>query len=374
MKNKSIIEIINIWKNVFVRIHYFKSLYPLSSIIKDIFLFPLDYYSNNKDIKTIRNLTIVITNRCNIRCQMCYFHNELKNRYLLPFEQYKQVIDAVSSSRPCVILTGGEPFTHPRLLDMVAYAKFRYLPVQIFTNGTLLKPAYVDKLVDLGLDYINFTLLGNEISHPMVALVPKSYDLFIENLAYFAAHRGKTKIVLNYTITPQSFNDIEHAVKVAKQYKLDGIRFQHYNFLHSSEIEAQENVMKRIFNQSISLNEIQDESIYSEMAMKILAFIKGLKEESVDIPIQWAPTLTELEILNWYSSQKFDTQRKCLYPWRGILVDADGKIYPCSKIYLPLGDLNQEDVYSVWNSEDMKFFRKHLRQKLFPACSRCCKL
>jgi MoaA/NifB/PqqE/SkfB family radical SAM enzyme len=92
------------------------------------------------------------------------------------------------------------------------------------------------------------------------------------------------------------------------------------------------------------------------------------------IPVQWAPTLTEKELFNWYSQSKFNTHRKCLYPWRGIVVDADEKIYPCSKIYLELGDTKDQDIITVWNSVTMKKFRNKLKKRLFPACSRCCKL
>ena len=374
MTNRSIGETLRVWQNVYRRIRFFRKMYPLSSILKDLFLFPVDYISDERNIQVVRNLTIAITHRCNIRCQMCYFHQELSNRYVLPFDLYKRVIDAASPRRPCLILSGGEPFTHPDLVEMVAYAKSRYLAVQIFTNGTLVKPEITDRLVEFGLDHINFTLLGNEKSHPMVTQVPRSYEMLVDNLAYFAEHRGNTQVMLNYTITPQALDDIDHAVELAKRYKLDGLRFQHYNFLQPEEFEAQGSVMQKLFDQPAASNEIEDMPKLSEMVSKITAFMVRLSKEAPNIPVQWAPTLTTAEMVNWYSSEKFRTQRRCLYPWRGILADADGKIYPCSKIYLPLGDLHQDDILSIWNSKDMKKFRKYLRKGLYPACSRCCKL
>ena len=363
-----------VWTNVFRRIHYFSKMYPLSSIIKDIFLFPLDYLHDGHQINTVRNVTFAITHKCNLRCQMCYFHKELANRSELPFSLYKKVIDEIARTHPAVILSGGEPFTHPDLVKMVAYAKSKNLPVQIVTNGTMLKPETIDELVSLKLDYINFSLLGNEVSHPLIAQVPNSYEKFVQNLSYFAEHRGSTKIGVSFTITPEGLKDIEHAVTLANRYKVDGVRFQHFNFLLPAEFEAQAKVMEKSFSQPGSVNEIELPPEMPGMAQDLERLSQEISNKLPGIPVQWAPTLTSSEIHNWYSTDRFDTQRKCIFPWRGIIIDANGKVYPCSKIYYELGDLNEGDILSIWNGKNMKQFRKLLRKGLFPACSRCCKL
>lgn len=317
---------------------------------------------------------MAITHKCNIRCEMCYFHKELKNLCNLPLKLYKHIIDAVKSSSPCIILSGGEPFIHPDLVNMVTYAKECCLPVQIFTNGTLVKPSLTNALVDIGLDYIDFTLLGNEKSHSQIAQVANSYERFIKNLEYFSKNRGSTKIILNYTITPQALKDINHAVELVNRYNLDGLRIQHYNFLFPEEFEAQNQIMQKLFGMDANTHEIEEVKDVSSMAEYLIGFKKHLSKKIPGVPVQWAPTLTETEVKNWYSIRKFNTQRRCLYPWRGILVDADGKLYPCSKIYLELGNLETEDIFNLWNNTEMDKFREYLKKNLFPACSRCCKL
>lgn len=368
------IERLKIWYNVYQRIHFFKKMYPLSAIAKDLVLFPRDYLFGHRPIHTVRNVTLAITHRCNLRCKMCYFHEELSHVYDLPLSLYKRIIDSVQRSRPCIILSGGEPFSHPDVIEMVAYAKKTGLPVQIFTNGILVRPDKASTLAALGLDYIDFSLLGDAESHDVVAGVSNAYQKLLENLEYFAAHRGHTKIVLNYTVTPQALQDIDHALELVKQYNLDGLRIQHYNFLLPGEFKAQHQVMMNFFGVNSNTHEIEGMEDVSCMADQLIAFKERLSKEFPEVPVQWAPTLTDSEIQHWYSSQRFNTQRKCLYPWRGILVDADGKIYPCSKIYLELGDLEHDDVFDAWNSDSMETFRNFLKKGLFPACSRCCKL
>lgn len=375
MNKINIIERFRVWRNVYKRIRFFEEMYPFSAVIQDIFLLPLDYLFNRSFIQRVRNVTIAVTHRCNIRCQMCYFQKELNGASDLPLSSYKRIIDSVKRTRPCIILTGGEPFLHLDLVDMVRYAKKSGLPVQVFTNGTLLEPHLADSLIEAGLDYVNFTLLGNEKSHSDLARSPDAYGKFIKNLEYFASRRNNTKVILNFTVTPQAIRDIGHAAELARRYKLDGLRIQHYNFLLPLEFNAQEIIIKRLFGVYSNTHEIEQAGEWVlDMARELIKFKENLSRDMPDIPVQWAPTLTDSEIENWYSADAFKTRRKCFYPWRGIFIDATGQIYPCSKIYLGLGNIEKEGVLSAWNSNRMSKVRGHLKKGLFPACARCCKL
>ncbi|MBF0631985.1 MAG: radical SAM protein [Magnetococcales bacterium] len=367
-------ERLRIMYNVYRRIRYFKRMYPFSTILKQAVLFPVDYFFNPFPIESVTNVTVAITHQCNIRCEMCYFHEELKTRHILPLEVYQRFIDRVAPKHPCVILSGGEPFTHPDLVAMVAYAKSKRLPVQIFTNGTLMRPGVMERLVELGLDYIDFTLLGDPQSHAKVACSPMAYRHFIENLSRFADHRGKTEIILNYTITPRALAEMGHAVELVKKHALDGLRIQHYNYLLPNEFDAQPKVIDALFGVKANTNEVVQAEPITAMAEQIIRFRERLEHELPGVPVQWAPDLTPEETRHWYSMEPFHSTRKCLFAWRGMLLDADGRLYPCSKIYLELGNVMEGDPFDIWNNETMKKFRTRLKSGMFPACARCCKL
>lgn len=362
------------WGNVYKRIRYFRRMYPISTMIKEAVTLPFDYLRDDNDISTVRNVTMLITHACNIRCEMCYFHEELGNKNRLPFDVFKSVVDEVKATRPSIQFTGGEPFTHPQLPEMIEYAKSQGLPVQVFTNGILVRPEVADRITAAGLDYLNMTLLGNPESHSQVARMPKAYEKLRENLEYVAANRGNTHIILNYTITPRALHDVDHAIKLVKELKLDGLRIQHYMFLRPGEFQAQYNCMMKMYGEPGAAHEAENDENTAWMAAEMRALRKRLTEDHPDINVQWAPTLSDSEIDNWYAGDRFETERKCLYPWRGIHVDADGKVYPCTKIYVPLGNAATEPVLTAWNSARMKDFRKNLKKSLYPACSRCCKL
>lgn len=372
---RSWLERLRILYRVYRRIRFFERLYPFTTLLKDGVLFPLDYHLKRRPIRAVRNVTVAITHQCNIRCTMCYFHGELSNRKVLPLAVFQHFIDRVAPSSPCVILSGGEPFTHPQILEMVAHAKGKGLPVQIFTNGVMVKPAQVERLVALGLDYIDFTLLGNAISHDQVAQSPTAYRKMLDNLRHFADHRGQTRLILNFTITPEGIDDLDHAVELTRRFRLDGLRIQHYNFLRPGESEQQAAAMQRWFATAAGTNEIIDDPRrLAGMAEKIARFQARLPQLLPDTPVQWAPDLTEKELAHWYADAPFRTGRRCLFCWRGMLLDADGILYPCSKIYLPLGSVAAGDPLAIWNNGRMEIFREHLQAGGYPACSRCCKL
>jgi len=374
MKKKDVFRKISTQANVLRRIRYFKEMYPVRSIAADLVLFPRDYYFGRRPIRTVRNVTVAITNVCNIRCAMCYFSNALLKAEKLPYQLFQKLIDEISFSRPCVILSGGEPFTHPDLMRMVEYTKGKKLPVQIFTNGTLVTPEFTERLTGLGLNYINFTLLGTPEIHDRIARVTGTYERFEKNLSFFAGHRKKTKVILNYTITPENIGMIDYPLELAAALKLDGIRLQHYNCLRAEELKCHTGVMKRIFDLSSETNETVNDADLGEFRGHLIDAVKRISHAHKGIAVQWAPTLSRDEIEEWYGGKSFMSDRKCLFPWRGIVVGADGKVYPCSKIYMELGDINKESLVSIWNNAVMDRFRDNLKKGLFPACARCCKL
>lgn len=366
-------QLLSVWFNVYQRIRFFRKMFPLSTIAKDIALFPMHYH-NVLENRTIRNVTAVLTHHCNLRCSMCYFHEELSHRAELSLDVYARMLEQIAPTRPCIILSGGEPFTNANILEYARLAKGHGLPVQIFTNGVLATPERVNALTSLGVDYMNFSMLGDPERHDLVAGIPGTYQRMLNNLRYLAANRRSTEVCINFTVTPDSVQYIPHVYDIAKELRLDGVRVQHFNFLRSKEFNAHKVVMAREFCSEAGVNEHVTDDDLSYMAELLIAH-KAQYGPSRDYPpTQWAPNLTDEEIRNWYSNEPFKTLRKCLFPWRGTVLDADGKIYPCSKIYLPLGDANTADIFSIWQGETMRKFRSRLKRGFFPSCSRCCKL
>jgi MoaA/NifB/PqqE/SkfB family radical SAM enzyme len=77
-----------------------------------------------------------ITTRCNLSCDFCYAFKELPDE---SFEKMLRIADSLVSNKVRVVnITGGEPFLHPELMNVVDYCHKQHLKIVISTNGMFL--------------------------------------------------------------------------------------------------------------------------------------------------------------------------------------------------------------------------------------------
>jgi len=103
-------------------------------------------------LQQLDNLWFQVTGTlCNLACTHCFISCSPANRSF-GFLSYEAVAAALEQSRALGVkeyyFTGGEPFMHPRLLDMLE-ATLRLGPATVLTNGTLLRDATVERLAAL---------------------------------------------------------------------------------------------------------------------------------------------------------------------------------------------------------------------------------
>lgn len=113
------------------------------------------------------HLDIEVTSRCNLRCTFCDKLPLLSKEQMgdMDFHLYRKILDEGAEGHLWAIKLSyrGEPLLHPRLADMVAYAKARgVLDVYFNTNGMLLTESMAHRLIDAGLDRISISMEGTD--------------------------------------------------------------------------------------------------------------------------------------------------------------------------------------------------------------------
>ncbi|WP_337872744.1 radical SAM protein [Ignavibacterium sp.] len=90
------------------------------------------------------------TSKCNLYCEGCYRNNEKDGHK--SFEEIKKDLDVFTSLRKSdgISIAGGDPLTHPDILDIVADIKRRNLKPIINTNGLALTKDLLKKLKKSG--------------------------------------------------------------------------------------------------------------------------------------------------------------------------------------------------------------------------------
>lgn len=88
----------------------------------------------------LSEISIEILQRCPNRCIYCSSHSNPQATHIIPYEIIKNVIDdAKSLGCKTVCLSGGEPFLHPQILDIISYIAKLQLTCYVYTSGIYMK-------------------------------------------------------------------------------------------------------------------------------------------------------------------------------------------------------------------------------------------
>ena len=114
--------------------------------------------------RPINYLRISVTDRCNFRCRYCVTSSEfsvISHERIARYEEIMRITRlACELGITKVRITGGEPFARKGILDFLENlcALPELKDVSITTNGALLTPEKIQRLVDMGIKRLNFSL------------------------------------------------------------------------------------------------------------------------------------------------------------------------------------------------------------------------
>lgn len=115
----------------------------------------------------IVTVALELTTRCNQRCHYCYnawrADHDQPHRELTP-DRLEAVLDRLLAEAPLerITLTGGEPFLHSQLHDIIARINARDLGVSLISNGGLITPEVARRLADQQVHGVQLTLAGGD--------------------------------------------------------------------------------------------------------------------------------------------------------------------------------------------------------------------
>ncbi len=122
-----------------------------------------------------REIILEVTNHCNLRCRHCHFHGESapvgkrKLGMMDPVIWKKVLTELAEWNVPATVLThgAGEPLLYPHLRELLTHAKnIPHLSVGFMTNGMLLNRTWTEFILDIGMDFLAFSIDGtNPVTH-----------------------------------------------------------------------------------------------------------------------------------------------------------------------------------------------------------------
>lgn len=105
---------------------------------------------------TVTFAQIEPTTRCNFTCGFCAGRS-MEQRDL-DWTAFRNFLVAHPDLRHVELQGEGEPLLHPRFFDMLAACKARGIRVSLITNGSLLSPERIERLLDAGVGSIHVSI------------------------------------------------------------------------------------------------------------------------------------------------------------------------------------------------------------------------
>jgi radical SAM protein with 4Fe4S-binding SPASM domain len=128
--------------------------------------------------------TIEITPHCNLKCVHCYVRHCQQKEQILSAKQWYRIIDEFAAEG-CLwlIMTGGEPLSHPDFLDIYTHVKKKGIYITLFTNATLITPEIADFIRDWPPLLVEVTLYGGtKETYEKVTGVSGSYERCLQGI------------------------------------------------------------------------------------------------------------------------------------------------------------------------------------------------
>ena len=269
-------------------------------------------------------MDLAITYRCNNNCSHCY--NARSRQYPeLSLDEWKRIIDRVWNQRiPHIVFTGGEPTLSPHLPELIAYAESLGVITGLNTNGRkLADPAFVQSLVDAGLDHVQITLESHDPAiHDKMVAVKGAWEQTVAGVRNVVA--SPLYIMTNTTL-------LTHNSPSARETLY---------FLGELGVPT------------VGLNAL----IYSGKGEEVET---GLPEEDLPPLLEIAREVTQAQgqRLIWYTPTQYchfnplqlDLGVKgCTAALYNMCIEPNGDVIPCQSYYQALGNMLQDPWKSIW--------------------------
>ncbi|GAB4167752.1 MAG: putative heme d1 biosynthesis radical SAM protein NirJ1 [Terrimicrobiaceae bacterium] len=171
-----------------------------------------------------------ITRRCNLRCVHCYSDSE--PRFYageLDIRECKKVIDDLAGfGVPAVLLSGGEPLTHPDFFTIARYASERGLRLTLSTNGTLLRKATAYSIRQIGFSYVGISLDGIGDVHDRFRGHKGAFDRAVQ--AFRNCREVGQKAGLRLTLTSHTIDSLPQVLDFIEDEDVRRVCFYHLVF------------------------------------------------------------------------------------------------------------------------------------------------
>jgi len=332
-------------------------------------------FSRNKRIKdkTIQGISsgrkafigpeqavIDLTNRCNERCIACWLYSPILEekpkagwlRKEISFDKARRLINELADlgTKRIRFTGGGEPFMHPKIMELIEHVKSKGLICCLTTNFSLVDRDTIEDLIRLGVDELAISLWASNKDtyqriHPFTH--PDTFDRVRENLNIITNKRvSKPAITLCNVICNLNYLEVEDMFKFAVQMNVGGIYFTLVDILEGTGCLLLDKIQKQ---------EVLRQTEEIRRNWQGLPQDKRIKLDDFDT---FMSRLKENESEKGNYDKQIINETPCYAGWTFTRILADGGVSPCCRgVEKTMGNINNDNFKKIWFSQKYNEFR-----------------
>ncbi len=286
---------------------------------------------------------IELTEQCNLKCKFCY-----NSQDPLISDNVFEIIDRLHEAGVMeVILTGGEPLTHPRFFDILKKCCKCFYKAMIQTNGTFIDAETARIFKQLGVYGVNVSLHGNEELHEKLTLVQGSYAQAYSALQHLVSEGVNT--TSNFVLTTENVIGFSDALRNLYDMGVDGMTLTRFT---PTGVGADNEYLAISTNQLIDVLNQADKFILQQKNTSFYILLAN------SIPYCALP-----ENLKHYCEY-------CHFGASRFYVDINGNVLMCGMSRLQIGNILKEDFFDMKSKSEI--YCNHICGMDVPSyCQKC---
>ena len=295
---------------------------------------------NKKKTNKKLNGTVIVTYRCNARCNMC-------NRYKKPSKPEEEIsLETIKKLPPMYFtnITGGEPFIRTDLKDIVRELYKKSDRIVISTNGF-----FTDRIVDLCKEFpnigIRISIEGLEDTNNKIRGLDDGFNKGYTTLKKLV-DMGMKDVGFGMTVQDANCKDLVPLYKISDEMGMEFATASLHNSFYF--VEAKNIIHNR-----------------PKVAKQFEKLINELLNSNS--PKKWFRAYFNHGLINYIYGQK--RLLPCDMSFDTFFIDPYGDVMPCNgtKDKEVMGNLNEQSWDQLWNSKQAEEVRKKVR-----CCDRDC--
>jgi heme b synthase len=305
-----------------------------------------------------------ITRRCNLACAHCRAGSlDAKYRNELSTDECFKLIDQIAEvGKPILILTGGEPLSHPDVFTIGRYAVERGLRVVLGSNGT-----QIDDEVAAKLKQVPISRVGVSIDFPVARLQDEfrgkagAFDTAIAGIR--RVQRAGIDVQINSTVTKKNVEYLNDLLGLALD--LGAVAFHPFMLVPTGRGKQLADVMLFPEEYERTLNWVYDKQ--AELGNRIL-FKPTDAPHYMRIVLERGGGQARSAGGGHHALDAFT--RGCLAGTGFCFVSHVGRVQGCGYLDVEAGNVRKQSFKSIWNGSEV-FNRLRDLSQLKGKCGAC---